>query len=100
LAGIILGYLGESFVVTILVDIMEIHNSPIDPTAAHAVGAVVGIILLTYLEVVLTEIVPKNISIDMPMQVLPLSVHRCITSTSSFTHSFGCSIFLPMESSR
>ncbi|MCP9369097.1 hemolysin family protein [Lentilactobacillus kefiri] len=70
LAGIILGYLGESFVVTILVDIMEIHNSPIDPTAAHAVGAVVGIILLTYLEVVLTEIVPKNISIDMPMQVL------------------------------
>ncbi len=70
LAGIILGYLGESFVVTVLVDVMEIHNSPIDPTTAHAVGAVLGIIILTYLEVVLTEIVPKNISIDMPMRVL------------------------------
>lgn len=70
LAGIILGYLGESFVVTILVDVMEIHNSPIDPTTAHAVGAVLGIIILTYLEVVLTEIVPKNISIDMPLKVL------------------------------
>ncbi len=70
LAGIILGYIGESFVVTILVDVMEIHNSPIDPTTAHAIGAVLGIVILTYLEVVLTEIVPKNISIDMPMKVL------------------------------
>lgn len=70
LAGIILGWLGESFVVTILVDVMEIHNSPINPTTAHAIGAVVGIVILTYLEVVLTEIVPKNISIDMPMKVL------------------------------
>ena len=70
LAGIILGYIGESFVVTILVDVMEIHNSPINPATAHAIGAVLGIIILTYLEVVLTEIVPKNISIDMPMRVL------------------------------
>ncbi|MGF7437574.1 hemolysin family protein [Lentilactobacillus senioris] len=72
LAGIILGWLGESFVVTILVDIMEIHNSPINPTTAHAIGAVAGIIILTYLEVVLTEIVPKNISIDMPLKVLDM----------------------------
>ncbi|WP_283680172.1 hemolysin family protein [Lentilactobacillus sp. Marseille-Q4993] len=70
LAGIILGWLGESLVVTLLVDVMEVHNSPINPTTAHAIGAVVGIIILTYLEVVLTEIVPKNISIDMPMKVL------------------------------
>lgn len=70
LAGIILGWVGESFVVTVLVDIMEIHNSPINPATAHAIGAVLGIIILTYLEVVLTEIVPKNISIDMPLKVL------------------------------
>ncbi|WP_125008567.1 hemolysin family protein [Lentilactobacillus kosonis] len=72
LAGIILGWVGESFVVTVLVDIMEVHNSPINPATAHAIGAVLGIIILTYLEVVITEIVPKNISIDMPLRVLSI----------------------------
>ncbi len=70
LAGIIMGWIGESFVTAILVDVMEIHNSPINPTTAHAIGAVLGVLILTYLEVVLTEIVPKNISIDMPTKVL------------------------------
>lgn len=71
-AGIILGWLGESLVSTFLVDILEIHNSPINPATAHTIGAIFGVLILTYLEVVLTEIVPKNISIDMPMQVLDL----------------------------
>ena len=71
-AGIILGWLGESLVSTFIVDVLEIHNSPINPATAHTIGAILGVLILTYLEVVLTEIVPKNISIDMPMQVLDL----------------------------
>ena len=35
-----------------------------------SVSAILGVILLTYLEVVVTEIVPKNIAIDMPVKML------------------------------
>lgn len=69
-AGIILGWVGESFFETLLFDLLEINNSPIGEATAHGIGAVLGVILLTYLEVVLTEIVPKNVSIGMPTRVL------------------------------
>ena len=68
-AGIILGWIGESTVETILVDLFNIGHM-MNPTALHAVGAVLGVFILTYLEVVFTEIVPKNISIDMPLQAM------------------------------
>lgn len=69
-AGLILGWIGESFVEYLLYSLLEVHNSPIPTSVAHGIGVFVGITLLTYLEVVLTEIVPKNISIDMPTKVL------------------------------
>lgn len=68
-AGIILGWIGESTVETLLVDLFNIGHV-MNPTALHAVGAVLGVIVLTYLEVVFTEIVPKNISIDMPLPTM------------------------------
>ncbi|KID41157.1 hemolysin family protein [Fructilactobacillus fructivorans] len=70
LAGIILGWIGESFVIGILVSVMELKDFNVNPATAHSVGAIIGVLLLTYLEVVFTEIVPKNISIDMPLKVL------------------------------
>lgn len=68
-AGIILGWIGEATVETILVDLFNLGHL-MNPAALHAVGAVFGVIVLTYLEVVFTEIVPKNISIDMPLPTM------------------------------
>lgn len=89
-AGIILGWLGESTLSAILIDLLNITHTNPGGATAHAIGAVVGVLLLTYLEVVFTEIVPKNISIDMPMQVLcwvttPLHYFHIL-----FYRSFGC----------
>ncbi|KRN07593.1 hemolysinC family Mg(2+) Co(2+) transport protein [Liquorilactobacillus sucicola DSM 21376 = JCM 15457] len=72
LSGIILGWIGEGTIELLLVDALKI--TPLSTSALHAVGAVLGVLLLTYLEVVLTEIVPKNLSIDMPMKMLMLVV--------------------------
>ncbi|WP_187240399.1 hemolysin family protein [Secundilactobacillus malefermentans] len=80
-AGIIMGWLGESTVVAILVDLLNITHLNPGGATMHAVSAVVGILVLTYLEVVFTEIVPKNISIDMPMKVL-----RVVTNPLHFFH--------------
>ena len=68
-AGIILGWIGESTVETILVDLLGLTHL-ISNGGLHIIGAVAGVLVLTYLEVVFTEIVPKNISIDIPMQML------------------------------
>ncbi|MGR3742427.1 hemolysin family protein [Companilactobacillus sp. DQM5] len=80
--GIIIGWIGESTIETIFVDILgvfHVHGG----ASMHAVGSIIGVIVLTYLEVVLTEIVPKNISIDMPLKmslfvVNPLHVFHTI----------------------
>lgn len=69
ICGIILGWIGESTVEFFIVKAFgETHL--INSASLHLVGAVVGVLLLTYLEVVITEIVPKNISIDIPIKVL------------------------------
>jgi CBS domain containing-hemolysin-like protein len=80
-AGIILGWLGESTLSAILIDLLNVTHTNPGGATAHAIGAVVGVLLLTYLEVVFTEIVPKNISIDMPMQVL-----RFVTTPLHYFH--------------
>ncbi|GEP19936.1 hemolysin family protein [Pediococcus argentinicus] len=69
ICGIILGWIGESTVEFFIVKgFGETHL--INSASLHLVGAIVGVLLLTYLEVVITEIVPKNISIDIPIKVL------------------------------
>ncbi|WP_125765293.1 MULTISPECIES: hemolysin family protein [Levilactobacillus] len=78
LAGIILGWIGETFFVDLLLG--GIAPAHLNNATAHTIAVIVGVLLLTYLEVVFTEIVPKNISIDMPMKVLMLVVtplHYC-----------------------
>ncbi|MFD1431139.1 hemolysin family protein [Lacticaseibacillus yichunensis] len=72
--GIILGWIGEDFMEFILIDLMQLVHLQLPNGGLHAVGAVLGVIVLTYLEVVITEIVPKNIAIDIPIKVLMLVV--------------------------
>ncbi len=52
-----------------LVDLLGLTHL-VSESGLHIIGAVAGVLVLTYLEVVFTEIVPKNISIDIPMQML------------------------------
>ena len=66
--GIIWGWLGADTLATLLTDLLGFM--PLNKTSIVAISAVLGVVILTYLEVVITEIVPKNISIDMPMKVM------------------------------
>ena len=68
--GIILGWIGESTIESLLFDIFDLGHLPISAGMLHGIGAIIGVLILTYLEVVFTEIVPKNISIDMPLRVM------------------------------
>ncbi|WP_125565942.1 hemolysin family protein [Companilactobacillus insicii] len=74
IAGIILGWIGESTIEYLLVDFFGMIHLSNGSGGLHALGSIIGVLLLTYLEVVLTEIVPKNVSIDMPLKMLMLTV--------------------------
>ncbi len=66
--GIILGWIGADSLTKLFLDVFGVL--PFNHATAVSISAVLGVVVLTYLEVVLTEIVPKNISIDMPMKMM------------------------------
>ncbi len=72
--GIILGWVGEETIEYLLADLLKMPQLPLSGSAVHAISAVVGVLVLTYFEVVLTEIVPKNIAIDLPMKMMMMVV--------------------------
>ncbi|MHA3066898.1 hemolysin family protein [Lacticaseibacillus saniviri] len=74
IAGIVLGWIGEATVEFLLVDLLKLTHLSLPSGGLHIVGAIFGVIILTYLEVVLTEIVPKNVAIDFPVKTLLLIV--------------------------
>ncbi len=69
-AGIILGWIGEETVEFLLLDLLNLTHLQLPNGSLHMVGAIAGVLILTYLEVVLTEIVPKNVAIDLPIKSL------------------------------
>ncbi|GAF38656.1 hemolysin-like protein [Agrilactobacillus composti DSM 18527 = JCM 14202] len=69
MTGIILGWIGEDTIRFILVNFLG-WTHLLQGQSLNLVGAILGVAILTYLEVVITEIVPKNISIDMPVKML------------------------------
>ncbi|WP_282709284.1 hemolysin family protein [Ligilactobacillus sp. Marseille-Q7487] len=68
LTGIILGWIGADSLTTLFTELFGFL--PLNKATVIALSAFLGVALLTYLEVVVTEIVPKNISIDMPLKVM------------------------------
>ena len=70
ICGIILGWVGEGTIEAPLADALSLPSWSLNNSVIHVVSAIVGVLLLTYFEVVLTEIVPKNISIDIPIKTL------------------------------
>lgn len=69
LAGLILGWLGEATISELLLNLGFVAHLSDGPTS-KILASIVALILLTYIEVVFTELVPKNVAIDMPMKVL------------------------------
>ncbi|HEY4399760.1 MAG TPA: hemolysin family protein [Lactobacillaceae bacterium] len=99
--GLILGWIGEETVSELL-----LANGMIEHAlggSAQAIASIASLIILTYLEVVLTELFPKNIAIDVPVPVTlfitPILVwlHRLFypliwllnVSASALTRMFG-----------
>ena len=70
ICGIILGWVGAGTIEELLTDALSLPSWSLNNSVIHVVSAIVGVLLLTYFEVVLTEIVPKNISIDIPIKTL------------------------------
>ena len=70
ICGIILAWVGEGTIEELLTDALSLPSWSLNNSVIHVVSAIVGVLLLTYFEVVLTEIVPKNISIDIPIKTL------------------------------
>lgn len=68
LVGVILGWFGADTLATIFEDLLKLTS--LSEKVVNSVGALIGVIFLTYLEVVLTEVVPKNIAIDAPVKML------------------------------
>lgn len=74
ICGIILGWIGEDTIEGLLVGALHTSSVGLNSNLTHIISAIVGVLILTYFEVVLTEIVPKNISIDIPVKMLMLTV--------------------------
>ncbi len=72
--GIILGWVGEQTIEELLSVLLKWPALALPSAGVHAISAIVGVLVLTYFEVVLTEIVPKNISIDVPVKMLLFTV--------------------------
>ena len=72
LVGVVLGWFSTDTLSELI--IRGLKFSPLGESLAKSVGAVLGVLLLTYLEVVFTEIVPKNIAIDTPVKMLMVIV--------------------------
>ena len=70
ICGIILGWVGEGTIEELLTDALSLPSWSLNNSVIHVISAIVGVLLLTYFEVVFTEFVPKNISIDIPIKTL------------------------------
>lgn len=68
LVGVVLGWFSADTLSQIFVRLFNL--TPMSHSLVKSVSEILGVILLTYLEVVVTEIVPKNIAIDMPVKML------------------------------
>lgn len=68
LVGVVLGWFSADTFAALFANLFNMMQ--INRSVVRSISAILGVILLTYLEVVVTEIVPKNIAIDMPVKIL------------------------------
>ncbi len=70
LTSLILGWIGEGYITALII---KWHLLPTD--VANDLSSVIGILVFTFLHAVFTDLVPKNIAIDKPVNILLAIVH-------------------------
>jgi len=68
LVGVVLGWFSADTFAALFFRLFNLTQ--LNHSLVRSISALLGVIFLTYLEVVVTEIVPKNIAIDMPVKIL------------------------------
>lgn len=70
LTSLILGWIGEVYITALII---KWHLLP--TAVANDLSSVIGILVFTFLHAVFTDLVPKNIAIDKPVNILLAIVH-------------------------
>lgn len=70
LTSLILGWVGEGYITALII---KWHLLP--DAVAHDLSSIIGILVFTFLHAVFTDLVPKNIAIDKPVNILLAIVH-------------------------
>lgn len=70
LTSLILGWIGEGYITALII---KWHLLP--TAVANDLSSVIGILIFTFLHAVFTDLVPKNIAIDKPVNILLAIVH-------------------------
>lgn len=70
LTSLILGWIGEGYITALII---KWHLLP--TAVANDLSSVIGILVFTFLHAVFTDLVPKNIAIDKPINILLAIVH-------------------------
>ncbi|MEK1345454.1 HlyC/CorC family transporter [Limosilactobacillus fermentum] len=101
LTSLILGWIGEGYITALII---KWHLLP--TAVANDLSSVIGILVFTFLHAVFTDLVPKNIAIDKPVNILLAIVHPIMffhvvffplvwifdRSAAAITHLLGFSI--------
>jgi CBS domain containing-hemolysin-like protein len=69
LASLGLGWIGESLVADIIIQLMHYFNIAIDPATAHSAALPIAFISITFLHIVFGELAPKSLAIQRAEQV-------------------------------
>lgn len=70
MTSLVLGWIGDQFITDLLLKIHLIPREVLVPLAP-----VIGVLIFTFFHAVFTDLVPKNMAIDRPVQILLAIVH-------------------------
>lgn len=70
MTSLVLGWIGDQFITDLLLKIHLIPKEVLVPLAP-----VIGVLIFTFFHAVFTDLVPKNMAIDRPVQILLAIVH-------------------------
>ncbi|MDA3844223.1 MAG: hemolysin family protein, partial [Candidatus Kapabacteria bacterium] len=83
LASLGLGWIGESVVTALILNVMNLFGLDIDPETAHGIALPIAFLTITFLHIIFGELAPKSMAIQRPEQVtmfiaIPLRVFYLI----------------------